>query len=187
MFLDFLIKLKESKLPVSLNEFLTFLDSLKLDLIEYDIDKFYYLARASLIKDEKLIDRFDVVFGQYFKAIENIELDNVLDSLSIPRDWLEKVLSKHFTKEEMKSIKSQGGIDKLIEKFKKRLEEQEKRHQGGNKWIGTSGTSPFGAYGYNPEGIRIGQEKSIYRKAVKVWDKRLFKNFLSNSHRRIFG
>ena len=181
MFLDFLIKLKESKLPVSLNEFLTFLDSLKLDLIQYDIDKFYYLARASLIKDEKLIDRFDLVFGQYFKAIENIELDDVLDSLSIPRDWLEKVLSKHFTKEEMESIKSQGGIDKLIEKFKKRLEEQKKRHQGGNKWIGTSGTSPFGAYGYNPEGIRIGQDSRINGKAIKVWDKRIFKDFDSSN------
>ena len=181
MFLDFLIKLKESKLPVSLNEFLTFLDSLKLDIIQYDIDKFYYLARASLIKDEKLIDRFDVVFGQYFKAIENIELDDVLDSLSIPRDWLGKVLSKHFTKEEMESIKSQGGIDKLIEKFKKRLEEQKKRHQGGNKWIGTSGTSPFGAYGYNPEGIRIGQDSRINGKAIKVWDKRIFKDFDSSN------
>ena len=181
MFLDFLIKLKESKLPVSLNEFLTFLDSLKLDIIQYDIDKFYYLARANLIKDEKLIDRFDLVFGQYFKAIENIELDNVLDSLSIPRDWLEKVLSKHFTKEEMESIKSQGGIDKLIEKFKKRLEEQKKSHQGGNKWIGTSGTSPFGAYGYNPEGIRIGQDSRINGKAIKVWDKRIFKDFDSSN------
>ena len=181
MFLDFLIKLKESKLPVSLNEFLTFLDSLKLDIIQYDIDKFYYLARASLIKDEKLIDRFDVVFGQYFKAIENIELDDVLDSLSIPRDWLGKVLSKHFTKEEMESIKSQGGIDKLIEKFKKRLEEQKKSHQGGNKWIGTSGTSPFGAYGYNPEGIRIGQDSRINGKAIKVWDKRIFKDFDSSN------
>jgi len=181
MFLDFLIKLKESKLPVSLNEFLTFLDSLKLDIIQYDIDKFYYLARASLIKDEKLIDRFDLVFGQYFKAIENIELDDVLDSLSIPRDWLGKVLSKHFTKEEMESIKSQGGIDKLIEKFKKRLEEQKKSHQGGNKWIGTSGTSPFGAYGYNPEGIRIGQDSRINGKAIKVWDKRIFKDFDSSN------
>lgn len=181
MFLDFLIKLKESKLPVSLNEFLTFLDSLKLDIIEYDIDKFYYLARASLIKDEKLIDRFDVVFGEYFKAIEKIELDDVLNSLSIPKDWLEKVLSKHFTKEEMESIKSQGGIDKLIEEFKKRLEEQKKRHQGGNKWVGTSGTSPFGAYGYNPEGIRIGQDSRINGKAIKVWDKRIFKDFDSSN------
>ena len=179
--LDFLIKLKESKLPVSLNEFLTFLDSLKLDLIEYDIDKFYYLARASLIKDEKLIDRFDIVFGEYFKAIEKIELDDVLNSLSIPKDWLEKVLSKHFTKKEMESIKSQGGIDKLIEEFKKRLEEQKKRHQGGNKWIGTSGTSPFGAYGYNPEGIRIGQDSRINGKAIKVWDKRIFKDFDSSN------
>ena len=181
MFLDFLIKLKESKLPVSLGEFLTFLDSLQFNIVEFDINSFYYLARTSLIKDEKLIDRFDIVFGEYFKAIEKIELDDVLDSLSIPKDWLEKVLSKHFTKKEMESIKSQGGIDKLIEKFKKRLEEQKKRHQGGNKWIGTSGTSPFGAYGYNPEGIRIGQDSRINGKAIKVWDKRIFKDFDSSN------
>ncbi len=135
MFLDFLIKLKEAKLPVSLGEFLTFLDSLQFNIVEFDINKFYHLARTSLIKDEKLIDRFDIVFGEYFKAIEKIELDDVLDSLSIPKDWLENVLSKHFTKKEMESIKSQGGIDRLIEEFKKRLEEQKKRHQGGNKWI----------------------------------------------------
>ena len=181
MFLDFLIKLKESKLPVSLGEFLTFLDSLQFNIVEFDINKFYYLARTSLIKDEKLIDKFDIVFGEYFKAIEKIELDDVLNSLSIPKDWLEKVLSKHFTKKEMESIKSQGGIDKLIEKFKKRLEEQKKRHQGGNKWIGTSGTSPFGAYGYNPEGIRIGQDSRINGKAIKVWDKRIFKDFDSSN------
>ena len=181
MFLDFLIKLKESKLPVSLGEFLTFLDSLQFNIVEFDISKFDYLARARLIKDEKLIDRFDIVFGEYFKAIEKIELDDVLNSLSIPKDWLEKVLSKHFTKKEMESIKSQGGIDKLIEKFKKRLEEQKKRHQGGNKWIGTSGTSPFGAYGYNPEGIRIGQDSRINGKAIKVWDKRIFKDFDSSN------
>ena len=181
MFLDFLIKMKESKLPVSLSEFLTFLDSLQFNIVEFDINKFYYLARTSLIKDEKLIDKFDIVFGEYFKAIEKIELDDVLNSLSIPKDWLEKVLSKHFSKKEMESIKSQGGIDKLIEKFKKRLEEQKKRHQGGNKWIGTSGTSPFGAYGYNPEGIRIGQDSRINGKAIKVWDKRIFKDFDSSN------
>ena len=181
MFLDFLIKMKESKLPVSLSEFLTFLDSLQFNIVEFDINKFYYLARTSLIKDEKLIDKFDIVFGEYFKAIEKIELDDVLNSLSIPKDWLEKVLSKHFSKKEMESIKSQGGIDKLIEKFKKRLEEQKKRHQGGNKWIGTSGASPFGAYGYNPEGIRIGQDSRINGKAIKVWDKRIFKDFDSSN------
>ena len=177
MFLDFFLKLKDSKIPVSLNEFLTFLSALKFDFVQFDVNRFYYLARTTLIKDERLLDRFDIVFASYFKSIENIEFDDVIKFLNVPQDWLNKLFDKHFSEDEIDKIKSLGSFEKLMETLKKRLEEQKKRHQGGNKWIGTSGTSPFGAYGYNPEGVRIGQESSRYRKAIKVWDKRVFKDF----------
>ena len=177
MFLDFFLKLRDSKIPVTLNEFLTFLNAIKFDFIQHDMDNFYYLARASLVKDEKLLDKFDVVFSEYFKSIEKAELDDVLKFLNVPKAWLEKLLEKNFSQNEMNQIKSLGGFEKLIETLKKRLKEQKKRHQGGNKWIGTSGRSPFGSYGYNPEGIRIGQNESRQGKAVKVWDKRLFRDF----------
>ena len=158
MFLDFFLKLRDSKIPVTLREYLSFLEGFQLNIVQFDINKFYYLARTSLVKDEKLIDRFDIVFGNYFNSLDQIEIDDVLKQLSIPNTWLKKLFERYFSKEEMDKVKSQGDYEKLIEKFKKRLNEQKKRHQGGNKWIGTSGTSPFGAYGYNPEGIRIGQE-----------------------------
>lgn len=177
MFLEFFIKLRDSKIPVSLNEFITFLSALRLNFVEYDINKFYYLARTCLVKDERLLDRFDIIFAQYFKSIEKIELDDVLKFLDIPKDWVDKLFDKYFSVDEIKKIKSLGGFENLIKTLKKRLEEQKKRHQGGSKWIGTLGTSPFGAYGFNPEGIRIGQNESIHRKAVKVWDKRTFKDF----------
>ena len=177
MFLDFFLKLKDSKIPVSLNEFLTFLSALKFDFVQFDVNRFYYLARTTLIKDERLLDRFDIVFASYFKSIEKIEFEDVIKFLNIPQDWLNKLFDKHFSKDEIDKIKSLGSFEKLMETLKKRLEEQKKRHQGGNKWIGTSGTSPFGAYGYNPEGVRIGQESSRHRKAIKVWDKRVFKDF----------
>ena len=177
MFLDFFFKLKDSKIPVSLNEFLTFLQALEFNFVQFDVNKFYYLARASLVKDEKLIDKFDIIFGEYFNSIEKIDIDDVIKFLNIPQDWLKKLSSKNFSNEEIEKIKSLGSFEKLIETLKKRLSEQKKRHQGGNKWIGTSGTSPFGAYGYNPEGVRIGQHESRYRKAIKVWDKRIFKDF----------
>ena len=177
MFIDFFLKLKDSKIPVSLNEFFAFLKALEFDLVKYDVNKFYYLARTCLVKDEKLIDKFDVIFAQYFNSIEKIDIDDVLKFLNIPKDWLSKLYEKNFSDEEIKKIKSLGNFEKLIETLKKRLLEQKKRHQGGNKWIGTSGTSPFGAYGFNPEGIRIGQNESRHRKAVKVWDKRIFKDF----------
>ena len=160
MFLDFFLKLRDSKIPVTLREYLSFLEGFQLDIVQFDINKFYYLARTSLVKDEKLIDRFDIVFGNYFNSLDQIEIDDVLKQLSIPNTWLKKLFERYFSKEEMDKAKSQGDYKKLIEKFKKRLNEQKKRHQGGNKWIGTSGTSPFGAYGYNPEGIRIGQSES---------------------------
>ena len=177
MFLDFFIKLKDAKIPVSLNEYLSFLSLLKFDFIQYDVERFYYLAKTSLVKDEKFLDKFDIIFGEYFKSIEKIQLEDVLHHLNIPSNWMSKLLEKHFTKEEISKIKSLGSFKKLMETLKKRIEEQKKRHQGGNKWIGTSGTSPFGAYGFNPEGIRIGQQSGIHGRAVKVWDKRDFKNF----------
>ena len=177
MFLDFFFKLKNAKIPVSLNEFLNFLNALDNHVISYDINEFYYLTRTCLIKDEKLFDRFDLVFGEYFKSIERIELEDVMSSMDIPDDWIKQMFNRYFTEDEINKIKSQGGIEKLLKTLKQRLKDQKKRHQGGNKWIGTSGTSPFGAYGYNPEGIRIGQDKRRYGKAIKVWDKRIFKDF----------
>lgn len=177
MFIDFFVKLRNSKIPVSLNEFFIFLKALELDLIHYESNKFYYLARMSLVKNEKLFDRFDMVFGEYFKSIEKIELEDILKFFDVPKEWLQRLLDKHFSKKEIDEIKSLGSFEKLIQTLKKRLEDQRKFHQGGNKWIGTSGKSPFGAYGFNPEGIRIGQDKKGRGKAIKVWDRRLFKDF----------
>ena len=177
MFLDFFFKLKNAKIPVSLNEFLNFLNAIDNQVISYDVNAFYYLARTCLIKDEKLFDRFDLVFGEYFKSIERIEFEDVMSSMDIPDDWIKKMFNRYFTEDEINRIKSQGGIEKLLKTLKQRLRDQKKRHQGGNKWIGTSGTSPFGAYGYNPEGIRIGQDKRRHGKAIKVWDKRIFRDF----------
>jgi len=177
MFLDFFFKLKNAKIPVSLNEFLNLLNALDNQVISYDVNAFYYLARTCLIKDEKLFDRFDLIFGEYFRSIERIELENVMSSMDIPDDWIKQMFNRYFTEDEINRIKSQGGIEKLLKTLKQRLKDQKKRHQGGNKWIGTSGTSPFGAYGYNPEGIRIGQDKRRHGKAIKVWDKRVFKDF----------
>ena len=177
MFLDFFLKLKNAKIPVSINEFLNFLNACNNQVISYDVNAFYYLARTCLIKDEKLFDRFDLVFGEYFKSIERIELEDVMSSVNIPDDWIKQMFNRYFTEDEINRIKSQGGIEKLLKTLKQRLKDQKKRHQGGNKWIGTSGTSPFGAYGYNPEGIRIGQDKRRHGKAIKVWDKRIFKDF----------
>ena len=177
MFLDFFFKLRNAKIPVSLNEYLVFMQALTKNFIQYDIQKFYYLARACLVKDERLIDRFDLIFSQYFKSIELIEIEDVLKKLDLPKKWIEKLVVRHFSENEIKKMKSFGSFEKLMEILKKRLKEQKKRHEGGNKWIGTAGTSPFGAYGFNHEGIRIGQDKSRHRRAIKVWDKRDFKDF----------
>ncbi len=176
MFLNFFIELRNVKIPVSLREYLSLLDCLDKNVISFKVESFYYLSRASLIKNEKHIDRFDLVFSKVFKGIEDISLEDLLNKVDIPKEWVKKLSEKLLTPEEMEEIKSLGGFDKLMETLKKRLSEQEKRHQGGNKWIGTAGTSPFGAYGYNPEGIRIGQDKSRHKKAIKVWDKREFKD-----------
>ena len=176
MFLNFFIELRNVKVPVSLREYLSLLDCLDKNVISFKVENFYYLSRASLIKNEKHIDRFDLVFSKVFKGIEDISLEDLLNKVDIPKEWVKKLSEKLLTPEEMEEIKSLGGFDKLMETLKKRLSEQEKRHQGGKKWIGTAGTSPFGAYGYNPEGIRIGQDKSRHKKAIKVWDKREFKD-----------
>ena len=181
MFLKFFSELKTSKIPVSLREFLTFLDALQTGLVAFDIDAFYYLARASLVKDEKNIDKFDQIFASVFDGAQSISLDDLFNSVEIPQDWIEKLVEKFLSDKEKEEIKSLGGFEKLMETLKQRLKEQEKRHQGGNKWIGTAGTSPFGAYGFNPEGIRIGQNESRHQRAVKVWDKRDFKDFDDNS------
>jgi uncharacterized protein with von Willebrand factor type A (vWA) domain len=176
MFLPFFENLRKTGVPVSLREYLSFLEAMKAGLVTYDVEGFYYLARTAMVKDERNIDKFDRAFAQTFKGLENIHLGDVLEAIDLPADWLEKMAEKHLSEEEKAEIEALGGFDKLMETLKKRLEEQKERHQGGNKWIGTAGTSPFGAEGYNPEGVRIGQKESRHQRAVKVWDKREFKN-----------
>ena len=181
MYTKFFLELKKFGVPVSIQEFLTFLNCLQTNLTEFEIEKFYFLAKTSLVKHEKYFDTFDQIFSSNFNGLEKIELEKFLDKMNLPSEWLEKLAEKLLSKEEMKQIKSLGNFEKLMETLKKRLEEQKKRHQGGNKWIGTAGTSPFGAYGFNPEGVRIGQQESRHQKAVKVWDKRVFKNLDENT------
>jgi uncharacterized protein with von Willebrand factor type A (vWA) domain len=173
MFLDFFLLLKNDGLPVTINEYLTLLEALDSEIVEYNVDDFYYLSRSILIKHEQHIDRFDVLFGRYFRGIETIDNEQFM---KIPEEWLRRGMERILTEEDMALIKAMGGLDKLMERLKELMDEQKNRHAGGSKWIGTGGTSPFGAYGYNPEGIRIGQTESRNRRAVKVWDKREFKN-----------
>jgi hypothetical protein len=173
MFINFFLELRQAGLPVSLKEYLTLMEAMKQDLAERQVETFYYLSRSALVKDERHLDRFDRVFGHIFKGLDYVD-DG--PAVAIPEEWLKKLAEKFLTEEEKRLIQSLGGWDKLMETLKKRLEEQKGRHQGGAKWIGTAGTSPFGAYGYNPEGVRIGQDGSRNRRAVKVWDKREFKN-----------
>jgi uncharacterized protein with von Willebrand factor type A (vWA) domain len=176
MFLQFFDQLRKTGVPVSLREYLGFLGTLDQGLATYDFEAFYYLGRITMVKDERHLDRYDRAFSNTFKGLENISLSDVLEAVNIPAEWLEKLAEKHLSAEEMAEIKSLGGFDKLMETLKQRLAEQKGRHQGGNKWVGTAGTSPFGAYGYNPEGVRIGQDRSRHQRAVKVWDKREFRN-----------
>ena len=175
MFLNFFNELREAKVPVTLKEYLLLMEAMDKQVIDMDVEDFYYLSRAALVKDERNIDKFDKVFGHVFKGLDS--LADAVDVEDIPEEWLRKMSEKFLSKEEMDEIEAMGGFEKLMETLQKRLEEQKKRHEGGNKWIGTGGTSPFGANGYNPEGVRIGQEKSRHRRAVKVWDKREFKNY----------
>jgi len=176
MFISFFENLRSAKIPVSLREFLAFLEGLNTGLATYDIEGFYYLARTIMVKDERNLDKFDLVFSKTFKGLEDISLDQIFKNIDIPNNWLEKLLEKNLSQDEQDKITSLGGFENLLETLKKRLEEQKGRHQGGSKWVGTAGTSPFGAYGYNPEGIRIGQSESRHQRAVKVWDKRNFAN-----------
>ena len=172
MLINFFQFLRRSNVPLSIKELLDLLRAMESNLAFGSMDDFYLLSRTCLIKDEKYYDRFDRAFGAFFKNLQNI--DDIIEAL-IPEEWLRKEFEKHLTDEEKAKIKSLGGLEKLIEQFKKRLEEQKKRHQGGNKWIGTGGTSPFGHSGYNPEGIRVGGEGGK-GSAVKVWEQRQFAN-----------
>jgi uncharacterized protein with von Willebrand factor type A (vWA) domain len=173
MFVTFFTELKSAGVPVTLREYLTLMQAMARDLASRRVEDFYYLSRAALVKDERNLDKFDRVFGHVFRG-----LDLIADAVTaeIPVQWLRKLAEKYLTDEEKKQIEALGGLDKLLETLRRRLAEQQGRHQGGNKWIGTAGTSPFGAYGYNPEGVRIGQDANRSSSAVKVWDKREFKD-----------
>ncbi len=172
MFQRFFTELRAARVPVSLKEYLVLVEALEKDAIDINVQDFYYLSRTALVKDERHLDKFDRVFGQVFKGLENTG-DAV--NAAIPEEWLQALTQKFLTDEEKAQIEALGGWDKLMETLKERLEEQKKRHEGGNKWIGTGGTSPFGNNGFNPEGVRIGGEGG-QRRAVKVWDKREYKN-----------
>lgn len=173
MFVHFFHELKKANVPVSLREYLTLLEAMDSDVIENRVEDFYFLSRASLIKDERNLDKFDRVFSHVFKGLDMVSDEQAID---LPEEWLRALTEKFLTEEEKAQIESLGGWEQIMETLKKRLEEQKKRHEGGNKMIGTAGTSPFGAEGYNPEGVRIGQKEGRHGKAVKVWDKREYKN-----------
>ena len=173
MFVSFFQQLRSAGVPVTLREYLTLMEAMAQDLAERQVESFYYLARATLVKDERNIDKFDRVFGQVFSGIEPSA--QALPA-EIPAEWLKGLAQKYLTDEEKRLIESMGGLDKLIETLRARIAEQKGRHQGGNKWIGTGGTSPYGANGYNPEGVRIGQDRNRNFRAVKVWDRREFRD-----------
>ncbi len=173
MFMRFFTELREAKLPVTLKEYLVLMQALDRQVIDRSVDDFYYLSRAALVKDEKNLDRFDQVFGHVFKGLERLDADLSAD---IPAEWLKRLSDRFLTDEEKAQVEAMGGFEKLMEALAERLREQTERHQGGSKMIGTGGTSPFGAGGYNPEGVRIGQEKGRHGRAVKVWDKREYRN-----------
>jgi uncharacterized protein len=173
MFVAFFRELKTAGVPVTLREYLTLMEAMEKDLAGRRVEDFYYLARTTLVKDERNLDRFDRVFGHVFKGLE---LMSETLTAEIPAAWLKKLAEKYLTEEEKRQIEAIGGLDKLLELLRQRMKEQKGRHQGGNKWIGTAGTSPFGAYGYNPEGVRIGQDENRNFRAVKIWDRREFKD-----------
>ena len=173
MFAPFILALRQAGIPASVTEYMALLGAMQAGVADYSVEDFYYLSRAALVKDERYLDRFDRVFATYFRALEGQEGPAPRD---LPEDWLRKLAEKLLTPEEMAQIEALGGFEKLMETLRQRLAEQQGRHQGGSKWIGTGGTSPFGAHGYNPEGVRIGQDESRHRRAVKVWDKREFRD-----------
>lgn len=175
MLIPFFMKVREYKVPASIRELLDLLAAMKHQVVYACLEDFYHVSRMCLVKDEAHFDKFDRAFADYFEGVQSIDLF----SHDIPDEWLKKQFDRMFTEEEKKQIQAMGGLDELMKTLKKRLEEQKERHQGGNKWIGTGGTSPFGAYGYNPEGIRIGQDGNRNFSAVKVWDERKFKNLSS--------
>jgi uncharacterized protein with von Willebrand factor type A (vWA) domain len=178
MFIGFFLALRAAGVKASLREYLTLQEAMQAGLGDYDIDTFYFLARATLVKDERFIDKFDRVFGEIFKGVLQPATSSPggIEMRELPEEWLRLMAEKTLTAEEKAEIEAMGGFEKLMETLRQRLEEQKERHQGGNKWIGTAGTSPFGANGYNPEGVRIGQSTSRNKSAVKIWDKREFKN-----------
>jgi uncharacterized protein len=172
MFSSFFSELRGAKIPVSLREYLTLMEAMRERVVDYAIEDFYFVARAALVKDERYLDRFDRVFGKCFNGIETLADPKA----ELPEEWLRKLAERFLTEEEKKLVAALGGWEKLIETLRRRLAEQKARHQGGSNWIGTAGTSPFGADGYNPEGVRIGQQEGRHRSAVKVWDRRDFRN-----------
>ena len=176
MFVNFFFELRDEKLPVTLREYLTLVEAIKEGCANYSVQDFYYLARSALVKDEKNLDKFDRVFG---KCFEGIEFTHDEEQVEIPEDWLRQLTEKFFTEEERAALEEMDW-DEMMETLKERLADQDSRHEGGSKWIGTAGTSPFGAYGYNPAGVRIGQKENRNNRAVKVWDKRQFKNLDSD-------
>ena len=175
MFTRFVFELREAGVPASITEYLALLGAMRAGVAGYDVEDFYFLSRVTLVKDERYLDRFDRVFGQVFKGVTAVG-GEAPEARALPEAWLRRMIEKHLTEAEKAEIAALGGFEALMETLKKRLEEQKGRHQGGSKWIGTGGTSPFGAYGYNPEGVRIGQVESRHRRAVKVWDARAFRD-----------
>lgn len=173
MLIEFFLHLRNAKLPVSIKEYLLLVECLQKNVIGQSIDDFYHLSRATLVKDERNFDKFDKAFGAYFKgvqAVPGIDLD-------VPLEWLKRQFQREFTAEEKAAIEAMGGLDKLLERLKTLMEEQKARHEGGNRWIGTNGTSPFGNGGYNPEGIRVGGPSAGNRTAVKVWEQRAYRDY----------
>ena len=173
MLINFFMTLRAQKLPVSFTELFALLECLKQNIVFGSVEDFYFVSRMCMVKDEKNFDKFDIAFAKYF---ENVDILDDLSLYEIPDDWLRKEIESMLSDEEKAQIEALGGLEKLMEEFRKRMQEQKKRHEGGNKWVGTGGTSPFGAYGYNPEGIRIGQEGGRQGKAAKVWDKRTYRD-----------
>lgn len=177
MFLPFLDSLRRHQVPVSLREWLDLMAGMQAGVAGWSVDGFYTFARLVLVKDERHMDRFDRAFSETFSGLETIPVEALVNERALPREWLEKLAEKLLTDAEKAAIEGSGSFQALMDKLRQRLAEQQGRHQGGNKWVGTAGTSPFGAYGYNPEGVRIGQDASRHRRAVKVWDKREFRDF----------
>jgi uncharacterized protein with von Willebrand factor type A (vWA) domain len=176
MYASFFEALRAARVPVSLREYLSFLEALDAGLVRYDAEGFYFLARACLVKDERHVDRFDLVFASVFNGLELLTVEALIERVDLPPEWLKRLVEEHLTPEERAEIEAMGGFEALMKALAERLAAQKGRHQGGSKWIGTAGTSPFGGFGYNPEGVRIGQDEGRHGRAVKVWDRREFRN-----------